>query len=132
MIRNGQFWAVATSRCKKRFKKTQVQEETDTVADCAGTATDSSVRKPGATKSHSVEVGTALCVQSHTDADCEVVPLTSSKLAAQDERELAVAECEAELAGHSLYSEDERLSENSECNLSPGHGGCYYAYKRAG
>eukprot|EP00965_Chrysotila_dentata_P136171 4502078-Pleurochrysis_carterae.AAC.2 len=56
-------------------------------------------------QSRSVEVGAALCVRSLEDT-CSL-PLTPAELVAQDERELAIAECKAELAGHPLHSEDE-------------------------
>eukprot|EP00965_Chrysotila_dentata_P185887 6136735-Pleurochrysis_carterae.AAC.1 len=78
----------------------------------------------------SVEVGAALCVRSLKDSNS--LPLTPAELAAQDELELAVAECKAELAGRPLHSEDERSSDNSECSVSPGPGARSYAYERAG
>eukprot|EP00965_Chrysotila_dentata_P178561 5897329-Pleurochrysis_carterae.AAC.1 len=61
-----------------------------------------------------MEIGTALCVRGQPADAHDGLRLTPEELAAQDERELAIAECKAELAGYPLYSEDARSSDDSE------------------
>eukprot|EP00965_Chrysotila_dentata_P239246 6202987-Pleurochrysis_carterae.AAC.3 len=80
----------------------------------------------------SIEVGSALCVRDTAGNSAENLRLTPDELAAQDERELAIAECKAELAGYPLHSEDARTSDDSDRREPPEHGGRFYAYQKAG
>eukprot|EP00965_Chrysotila_dentata_P123632 4087142-Pleurochrysis_carterae.AAC.1 len=84
------------------------------------------------TQPRSMNVGDALCVRSNIDATSQVVPLTPEELEAQDERELALAECKAELAGAALHSEDNLSSDRDEDPPSPMRDDRFCAYERAG
>eukprot|EP00965_Chrysotila_dentata_P250187 6209299-Pleurochrysis_carterae.AAC.1 len=79
-----------------------------------------------------MDVGAALCVRSNADATSKVVPLTPEELEAQDERELALAKCKAELAGAALHSEDNLSSDRDEDPPSPMRDYPFCAYERAG
>eukprot|EP00965_Chrysotila_dentata_P055984 1856338-Pleurochrysis_carterae.AAC.1 len=79
-----------------------------------------------------MEIGAALCVRSSVDATSKVIPLTPEELEAQDERELALAECKAEVAGEPLSSEDNLSSDRDKDPPSPMRDDRFYAYERAG
>eukprot|EP00965_Chrysotila_dentata_P141638 4680591-Pleurochrysis_carterae.AAC.1 len=79
-----------------------------------------------------MDVGAALCVRSSMDATSKVIPLTPEELEAQDEREHAIAECKAELAGSALYSEDNLSSSCDDDPPSPMRDDRFRAYERAG
>eukprot|EP00965_Chrysotila_dentata_P025451 846018-Pleurochrysis_carterae.AAC.1 len=76
-----------------------------------------------------MEVGNALCVRGQSANASSDLRLTPEELAARDERELAIAECKAELAGCPLYLEDARNSDDSDKRESPERGDSYYAYE---
>eukprot|EP00965_Chrysotila_dentata_P140480 4644245-Pleurochrysis_carterae.AAC.1 len=84
------------------------------------------------TQPRSMDVGAALCVRSNIDATSQVVPLTPEELEAQDDRELALAECKAKLAGAALHSEDNLSSDRDEEIPSPMRDDRFCAYERAG
>eukprot|EP00965_Chrysotila_dentata_P075463 2492008-Pleurochrysis_carterae.AAC.1 len=84
------------------------------------------------TQPRSMDVGAALCVRSSVDATSKVVPLTPEELEAQDERELALAECKTELAGSALHSEDNLSSDRDDDPPSPMRDDRFCAYERAG
>eukprot|EP00965_Chrysotila_dentata_P024648 816595-Pleurochrysis_carterae.AAC.1 len=79
-----------------------------------------------------MEVGAALCVRSTLEDTSQIVPLSPEELEAQDERELALAECKAELAGAPLHSEDNLSSDRDEDPPSPMRDDRFCAYERAG
>eukprot|EP00965_Chrysotila_dentata_P062397 2068128-Pleurochrysis_carterae.AAC.1 len=86
----------------------------DASADDKLDAAIGSVLLAGDTCPRSLEIGAALCMRSLPAVDHDGLRLTPEELAAQDERELAIAECKAELAGYPLHSEDARSSDDSE------------------
>eukprot|EP00965_Chrysotila_dentata_P101288 3343993-Pleurochrysis_carterae.AAC.1 len=75
-----------------------------------------------------MEVGKALCARGKSADASDDLRLTLEELAAQDERELAIAECKAELAGCPLYSEDARSSDDSENLTTSDDGAVYFAH----
>eukprot|EP00965_Chrysotila_dentata_P105521 3484918-Pleurochrysis_carterae.AAC.1 len=79
-----------------------------------------------------MEVGNALCVRGLSADALGGLRLTPEELAAQDKRELAIAECKAELAGYPLYSEDARSSDDSDRRNAASDGDDHYAFEKAG
>eukprot|EP00965_Chrysotila_dentata_P104932 3465929-Pleurochrysis_carterae.AAC.1 len=79
-----------------------------------------------------MEVGNALCVRDVADDSAELLRLTPDEFAAQDERELAIAECKAELVGYPLHSEDARSSDDSGRRDARESDGNARAYEQAG
>eukprot|EP00965_Chrysotila_dentata_P100945 3334370-Pleurochrysis_carterae.AAC.1 len=80
----------------------------------------------------SVEIGAALCVRDVASSTAAPVPLSPKELKEQDERELALVECRAELAGAPLHSENERSSDDSNDPPSPQRDDKFFSYERAG